>query len=104
MSVLYNRDLFAKRTFADVTRSVYPNRDDDADACGQWAEEGMTLDMYLLGSILLHEYTYVHLPCSFKIRTPVSNLLDTGIGSLDFFMVAKWLTRQMGMGGKMRER
>ena len=78
----HNRDLFAKRAFADVIRSVYPNRDDDADSCGQWAEEGMTLDMYLLGSILLHEYKYVHLPCSFKISIPISDLLDTGIGFL----------------------
>ena len=80
---------FAERTFADVIRSVYPNRGDDADACGRWEEEGMTLDMYLLGSILLHEYTYVPLPYSFEFSLPVSNFLDTGIGFLEVSMVAK---------------
>ncbi|TKA22033.1 hypothetical protein B0A50_08415 [Salinomyces thailandicus] len=37
---------------------VYPNRDDFDDACATWADEGMAQDMYLLGSILLHEYTH----------------------------------------------
>lgn len=36
--------------------SVYPNRDDNINACSNWSEEGMTQDMYLLGSIILHEY------------------------------------------------
>lgn len=35
---------------------VYPDRDDDPNACSTW-EEGMAQDMYLLGSVLLHEYT-----------------------------------------------
>lgn len=35
---------------------VYPDRDGIDDACAQWDDEGMTQDMYLLGSILLHEY------------------------------------------------
>jgi hypothetical protein len=35
---------------------VYPNRD-EAEGCDFW-EDGMTEDMYLLGSILLHEYTH----------------------------------------------
>lgn len=36
---------------------VYPNRD-EALGCEAWDDEGMTLDMYLLGSILLHEYVH----------------------------------------------
>ena len=72
-----------------MIRSVYPNRDDNAGACAEWADEGMTTDMYLLGSILLHEYTYVSLPCSFIFSLPVSHILDTGIGSLEVSMVAK---------------
>ena len=72
-----------------MIRSVYPNRDDNADACSEWADEGMTTDMYLLGSILLHEYAYVLLPCSFNISLPVSRSLDTGIGFLEVSMVAR---------------
>ncbi|KAG8528663.1 uncharacterized protein KY384_006350 [Bacidia gigantensis] len=38
---------------------VYPNRDDQGDACAHFESEGgMTQDMYLLGSILLHEYAH----------------------------------------------
>ncbi|KAK4693902.1 hypothetical protein P7C71_g3582, partial [Lecanoromycetidae sp. Uapishka_2] len=37
---------------------VYPDYDPNADACKTWAEEGMTQDMLLLASILLHEYTH----------------------------------------------
>ena len=37
---------------------VYPNRDDIHNACETWAEEQMTTDMYLLASILLHEYVH----------------------------------------------
>ena len=37
--------------------SVYPDRDDNANACNEWAADGMSQDMYLLGSVLLHEYT-----------------------------------------------
>lgn len=36
---------------------VYPNINEiDKSHCDVWADEGMTLDMYPLGSILLHEY------------------------------------------------
>lgn len=63
----------------------------------------MTTDMYLLGSILLHEYTYVPLPCSFIFSLSVSHFLDTGIGSLELSMVAKWKIRKVGMGGKVPE-
>ena len=63
VSVFHNQDLFAKRTFADVIRSVYLNRDDHTDACSQREEDGMALDMYLRGSILLHEYVHVSFPC-----------------------------------------
>jgi len=35
---------------------VYPNRD-EAEGCDAW-KDGMTQDMYLLGSMLLHEYTH----------------------------------------------
>lgn len=35
---------------------VYPDRDTNANACADFAESGMTQDMYLLASILLHEY------------------------------------------------
>lgn len=49
----------------------------------------MTTDMYLLRSILLHEYAYVALPCSFNLSLPVSRSLDTGIGFLEVSMVAK---------------
>ncbi|KAK2756849.1 hypothetical protein FQN53_008549, partial [Emmonsiellopsis sp. PD_33] len=37
---------------------VYPDRDEIENACEEWEEEGMTQDMYLLGSILLHEYMH----------------------------------------------
>jgi len=37
---------------------VYGNRDDKADACDEWAEEGMTTDMNMIASVLLHEYTH----------------------------------------------
>ncbi|KAK2796565.1 hypothetical protein FQN50_009510 [Emmonsiellopsis sp. PD_5] len=37
---------------------VYPNRDEIKNPCGTWNEEGMTQDMYLLGSILLHEFMH----------------------------------------------
>ncbi|MCJ1277988.1 hypothetical protein MMC21_005802 [Puttea exsequens] len=37
---------------------VYPDRDDNANACNEWAADGMSQDMYLLGSVLLHEYTH----------------------------------------------
>ncbi|KAI0400451.1 hypothetical protein F4802DRAFT_482233 [Xylaria palmicola] len=37
---------------------VYPDRDAYADACQMWDEEGITQDMYLLGSVLLHEYMH----------------------------------------------
>lgn len=35
---------------------VYPDRDGIENACETWEDEGMTLNMYLLGSVLLHEY------------------------------------------------
>ncbi|MCJ1425510.1 hypothetical protein MMC29_003410 [Sticta canariensis] len=38
---------------------VYPDRDDNPDACNTWEDQGMSQDMYLLGSVLLHEYTQV---------------------------------------------
>ena len=48
----------------------------------------MSTDMYLLGSVLLHEYAYLPLPCSFKLSLPVSDFLDTGIGFLEVSMAA----------------
>ena len=42
---------------ANATPRVYPDRDGNEHACADWEAEGMNQDMYLLGSILLHEYT-----------------------------------------------
>jgi hypothetical protein len=36
---------------------VYPDYDEIKDPCQIWDDEGMGLDMYMLGSILLHVYT-----------------------------------------------
>lgn len=35
---------------------VYPDRDTNANACKDFKASGMTQDMYLLASILIHEY------------------------------------------------
>lgn len=37
---------------------VYENRDDKPNACKTWADEGMTTDMYMIASVLLHEYVH----------------------------------------------
>ena len=71
-----------------MIRSVFPNRDDHADACSTWAEDGMTEDMYLLGSVLLHEYAYVNLPARSDLAYQFLIFLDTGIGFLEVSMVA----------------
>ena len=48
----------------------------------------MTEDMYLLGSVLLHEYAYVHLPARSDLAYQFLIFLDTGIGFLEVSMVA----------------
>ncbi|KAI1179715.1 hypothetical protein F4777DRAFT_574541 [Nemania sp. FL0916] len=37
---------------------AYPDRDTYANACSMWDKEGITHDMYILGSVLLHEYMF----------------------------------------------
>lgn len=54
---LYAQTWFSKWFVAETNPRVYPDRDDNPDACSTWEDEEMTQDMYLLGSVLLHEYT-----------------------------------------------